>query len=89
MKKISRIIATFLLSSFLLVCGNHVSAQPGGVPDDPSIEGTKGAVGHPVNKGANIDGGVNIFMLLALAYGTRRYINDKRKAKKMAENGSE
>lgn len=89
MKKITRIIATFLLISFLLVCGNQVSAQPGGVPDDPSIEGTKGAVGHPVNKGANIDGGVNIFMLLALAYGTKRYVSDKRKAKKLADTEGE
>ena len=89
MKKITKIIAASLLSMFLIGSSTNSFAQPGGVPDDPSLNGTNGAVGHPVNGGANIDGGLNIFLLFALVYGTHRYYRAKRKEKELAENAIE
>jgi hypothetical protein len=56
---------------------------------DPSLSGTNGAVGHPLNGGANIDGGMNIFLLFALAYGTHRYYRAKRKEKELAGGATE
>jgi hypothetical protein len=89
MKKITKIITASLLSMFLIVSNTQTFAQPGGVPEDPSLNGTNGAVGHPVNGGANIDGGMNIFLLFALAYGTHRYYRAKRKEKELAGGATE
>ena len=89
MKKISKIIAASLLTVFTMVSSINSYAQPGGVPDDPSLSGTNGAVGHPVNGGANIDGGLNIFFLFALVYGTKRYYQAKRKEKELAQGTTE
>jgi hypothetical protein len=80
MKKLSKIIATSIITMFLLVCSSKTFAQPGGVPADPSIDNTNGAVGHPLqNGGASVDGGMNLFLLFALAYGAKQYIQSKKK----------
>jgi hypothetical protein len=84
MKKISKFITAALLSVFLILSSSQIFAQPGGVPDDPSINNTNGAVGHPTGpqgSGASVDGGMNLFLLFALAYGTKRYFNAKKKLK--------
>jgi hypothetical protein len=80
MKKLSKIITTSILTMFLLVCSSKTFAQPGGVPDDPSLGNTNGAVGHPLqNGGASVDGGMNLFFLFAMAYGAKRYFQSKKK----------
>ena len=85
MKKISKLIPVILLTALLSVLNNSAIAQPGGVPDDPSLNATNGAVGHPQNGGATIDGGLQIFMLFAFVYGTKRYFQAKRKEKELAD----
>jgi hypothetical protein len=80
MKKISKIIASFLLTLTLSAASFNLFAQaPGGVPDDPSISNSNGAVGHPVGAGASINGGRSILFLLALAYGGFKIIDSRRK----------
>lgn len=89
MNKINRLVTTLLLTFILSAVSNNLSAQPA-VPDDPSLNSTNNAVGHPtgpLNGGASIDGGMNIFLLFALAYGTKRYYRAKRKEKELA-NGT-
>jgi hypothetical protein len=91
MNKFKRLVSTLLLSFILSAVSNNLSAQPA-VPNDPSLNSTNGAVGHPTgpfNGGANIDGGLNIFLLFALAYGTHRYYRAKRKEKELADNAIE
>ena len=94
MNKINRLVTTLLLTFILSAVSNNLSAQPA-VPDDPSVVNgslipNNNAVGHPtgpLNGGASIDGGLNIFLLFALVYGTHRYYRAKRKEKELA-NGT-
>jgi hypothetical protein len=93
MKRIKNISAKLAVLLIALLFTTKLNAQ---LPDnptlplgDPSLSGTNGAVGHPLNGGANIDGGMNIFLLFALAYGTHRYYRAKRKEKELADNAIE
>jgi hypothetical protein len=96
MKRIKNISAKLAVLLIALLFTTKLNAQLPGAPalplDDPSLNGKNGAIGHPtgpLNGGANIDGGMNIFLLFALAYGTHRYYRAKRKEKELAENAIE
>ena len=85
--KTSVLLPIFL---FVMLYATNTYGQLPTTPEaDPSLGGTNGAVGHPLNGGANIDGGMNIFLLFALAYGTHRYYRAKRKEKELADNAIE
>ena len=91
MKKNQKYFSILLLTLLISVLSVNTSyAQD---PADPSLTGTNGTttgvVGGAQNGGANIDGGLNIFMLFALAYGTHRYYRAKRKEKELADNAIE
>jgi hypothetical protein len=70
MKKLSKYFTAILLTFLLLLAGSTLFAQgPGGVPEDPSVGGDNGAVGHPAGGGAPLGTGIIILMSLAAAYG--------------------
>jgi hypothetical protein len=80
MKKISKILRAIFLTCMMSFVGSTLYAQgPGGVPDDPSVEGTNGAVGHPVGGGAPIGTGACLLLGLSVAYGTLLFFQLKRK----------
>jgi hypothetical protein len=92
MKKIQKHFSILLLTMLISVLSVNTSyAQD--APADPSLSGTNGTttgvVGGAQNGGANIDGGMNIFLLFALAYGTHRYYRAKRKEKELAGGATE
>ena len=90
MKRINHISTKLAVLLIALLFTTKLNAQVPTLPlDDPSLNGTNGAVGHPQNGGANIDGGMNIFLLFALVYGTHRYYRAKRKEKELADNAIE
>jgi hypothetical protein len=81
MKKISKISASILLTIILTVASLSLYAQPGGVPNDPSLPDagtpTNGAVGHPV--GAALASGLYILLLLGGVYGSYKLYDVKQK----------
>lgn len=80
MKKFSKIFTILLLTLLLLGASSALFAQgPGGVPDDPSVDGTNGAVGHPVGGGAPLGTGIVILLSLSVAYGATNLLHMKRK----------
>ena len=90
MKNIQKHFPILILSMLISVLSVNTSyAQD--APADPSLSGTNGTttgvVGGAQNGGASIDGGLNIFLLFALVYGTHRYYRAKRKEKELA-NGT-
>ena len=71
---------TFLaLMLFMLLLNHNIYAQPGGVPDDPSVggggSGQNGAVGHPTN--VPLDGGMSFFLLFGGIYGVSKKLRKK------------
>jgi hypothetical protein len=75
------LLITFFMSS-------NAYAQDPGSPTDPSLSGTNGqTTGVVGGQGASVDGGMNLFLLFALAYGTKRYLHAKKKEKNSALEG--
>jgi len=86
-KHFSILILTMLISALSV---NTSYAQDD--PADPSLTGSNGTTTGVVggqNGGASVDGGLNIFLLFALVYGTHRYYRAKRKEKELADNAIE
>jgi hypothetical protein len=80
MRKILRHITAILIICILSATSSILYAQgPGGVPDDPSIDNTNGAVGHPVGGGAPIGTGACILFGLAVTYGAISFIQLRKK----------
>jgi hypothetical protein len=85
MKKISKIIASILVILILSLAGSKTYAQaPGGVPDDPSLNNSNGAVGHP-GAGATLAGGLYILLLLGGVYGSYKVYEIKQKKEELVE----
>ena len=95
MKKISKIIASILLTIILLVASSSLYAQPGGgnqsggggVPSDPSISGSNGAVGHPVGSGATLASGMYLLLLFGGVYGGYKLYEIRKKKEEEGKKG--
>lgn len=88
MKKISKIFASVFLTLMFSIASINLYAQaPGGVPSDPSISGSNGAVGHPVGAGATLAGGLYILLLLGGVYGTYKLYDIRQKKVTLDEKG--
>lgn len=88
MKKTSKIIRSILLALMFSVASINLYAQaPGGVPSDPSISGSNGAVGHPVGAGATLAGGLYILLLLGGVYGAYKLHELRQKKMALADKG--
>ena len=89
MKKISKNIASILMTLLLLVATSSLFAQPGGVPADPSLpdagKATNGAVGHPI--GATLAGGMYLLLLFGGIYGGYKLYEIRKKKEEEAKKG--
>jgi len=95
MKKISKIIASILLTIILLVASSSLYAQPGGgdqsggggVPLDPSLPSggtpTNGAVGGS----ATLAGGMYLLFLFGGLYGGYKLYEIRKKKEEEAKKG--
>jgi hypothetical protein len=82
MKKIMKKFTAIILICIIMVAYSALYAQgPGGVPDDPSVGNSNGAVGHPVGGGAPVGTGACILLGLAIAYGAISFSQLSRKKK--------
>jgi hypothetical protein len=80
MKKIMKKFIAIILICILMVANSALYAQgPGGVPDDPSVGNSNGAVGHPVGGGAPVGTGACILLSLAIAYGAVSFLQLRRR----------
>ncbi len=79
MKKITRILTLIALTGYFSLIQISLLAQPGGVPDDPSVGGTNGAVGHPVGAGAALTSGMYLLIFLGGTYGIYKIYQLRKK----------
>jgi len=85
MKKISKIIASVLLTLILLVAGSSLYAQPGGVPADPSLPSAGTPTNGAVGGSATLAGGVYVLLLLGGVYGSYKLYEIRKKKLALSE----